>query len=82
MGCGPGANCWYLAREGFCVYRIDGSTIAIRRAKKRLNIEVKGWYGDFVTGDIINIPFNEQFFDLIIDVECLYANSIEDTKKY
>jgi 2-polyprenyl-3-methyl-5-hydroxy-6-metoxy-1,4-benzoquinol methylase len=29
VGCGTGANLWYLAREGFSVYGIDGSNVAI-----------------------------------------------------
>jgi len=78
VGCGPGANIWYLAREGFCVYGIDGSITAIKKAKNRLNREVKDWFGDFRVGDIVTLPFDEQFFDAVIDVECLYCNSIKD----
>jgi len=78
IGCGPGANLWYLAREGFCVYGIDGSITAIKKAKNRLNGEVKDWSGDLIVGDITTIPFNDQFFDAVVDVECLYCNSIED----
>ena len=39
IGCGPGANIWYMAREGFDVYGIDGSSIAIERARTRLKTE-------------------------------------------
>jgi len=28
IGCGPGANIWFMAREGFNVTGIDGSQIA------------------------------------------------------
>ena len=29
VGCGPGTNLWYLAREGFTIAGIDGSQNAI-----------------------------------------------------
>lgn len=81
VGCGPGANLWYLAREGFCVYGMDGSITAIKKAKNRLNDEVKDWCVDLIVRDIVNIPFDEQFFDAVVDVECLYCNSIENLDK-
>ena len=37
LGCGPGANIWYLAREKFNVHGIDGSKTAINKCIKRLN---------------------------------------------
>src|ERR1019366_523612 len=35
VGCGPGANVWFMAREGFTVSRIDGSATAIKQARER-----------------------------------------------
>ena len=36
VGCGPGGGpSWYIAREGFSYFGIDGSVIAIEKAKKR-----------------------------------------------
>ena len=34
IGCGTGCNLWFLAREGFQVFGIDGSKNAIARAIK------------------------------------------------
>lgn len=34
IGCGQGANTWYLANEKFNVYGFDGSESAIIKAKK------------------------------------------------
>ncbi len=39
VGCGPGANLWFMAREGFSVYGIDGSEHAIELARRRLDSE-------------------------------------------
>ena len=79
LGCGPGANIWYLSREGFDVYGIDGSNIAIKKAKKRLKKE--NLKATLILGDVINIPFKDNFFDLVFDIECLYSNSYLETKK-
>src|SRR5271155_1362805 len=39
IGFGPGANVWFMAREGFSVSGIDGSPTAIQRAQERLASE-------------------------------------------
>src|SRR5438105_645758 len=46
VGCGPGANLWYMAREGFSVFGIDGAPTALELARLRLDREVPGWSGE------------------------------------
>ena len=79
IGCGPGANLWFLAREGFCTYGIDGSISAIDLAKKRLDDEVGDWQGKVLHGDFLNLPFEGCFFDAVIDIEAITHNSFEDS---
>ena len=75
LGCGPGANCWYLAREGFSFIGIDGSNSAVQQAKERLNVEVPGWdnRGEILLGDITATDIGHEEFDAIIDNECVYC---------
>ena len=77
IGCGPGANIWFMAREGFNAVGIDGSYTAINRAKGRLQNE--NLNAQFIVGDIIKLPFENQKFNAIIDNECLYSNSEQNT---
>ena len=56
VGCGPGANLWFMAREGFTVYGIDGSQTAIDQARARLDAECPGWKGQLWCGDMGKIP--------------------------
>ncbi|MHB1101070.1 MAG: class I SAM-dependent methyltransferase [Burkholderiales bacterium] len=79
VGCGPGANLWYMAREGFSVYGIDGSATAIAQAKFRLDSECPGWTGDLKVGDIGTLDFEDGMFDAVIDNEAIYANSFENS---
>lgn len=81
VGCGVGANLWYLSREGFSVYGIDGSEIAVKKATQRLDNEIIGWTGEVIQGDILNIPYEDNFFDAVIDSEAIYANDFENAKK-
>jgi SAM-dependent methyltransferase len=74
VGCGPGANLWFIAREGFSVYGIDGSDTAIREARRRLDSECPGWTGELITSDIGKLPYPDGFFDGVIDVEAIYSN--------
>jgi SAM-dependent methyltransferase len=76
LGCGTGANMWYLAREGFSAYGIDGSKSAIEKAQKRLMSE--GLQADLRVGDVGNISavYTGTQFDAIIDVGCLQCNPL------
>jgi SAM-dependent methyltransferase len=83
LGCGPGANIWYLAREGFTIYGIDGSETAILNAKNRLESEsLESKIGELRVGDYFNEldHFRDNCFDAVIDVESLYCNSFEKSK--
>ena len=77
VGCGTGANLWFLAREGFNAYGLDGSKVAIDKATNFLKNE--GLYADLIEGDAMSLPYPDSKFDAVIDVECIYANSLKDT---
>lgn len=73
IGCGPGGGpSWYIAREGFSLFGIDGSQTAIDKAKKRFESEKLN--GIFVCGSIEELPWEDKFFDCVIDIACLQHN--------
>ena len=76
LGCGTGANTWFMAREGFDVYAIDGSETAIAIAKKRF--EEENLEADFRVGDFIDLDYADGFFDCVVDVASLQHNKMED----
>lgn len=78
VGCGAGANLWFLAREGFAAYGIDGSKVAITQTRNRCTEE--GWTAELRVGDIVRLPYEANCFDCVIDIECLYANSLADAR--
>lgn len=82
IGCGPGANLWYLAREGFAFAGIDGSPAAIDQARERLDTEIPGWTarGALHVGDITVLPFADAGFDAVIDNECVYCNGFAESQ--
>ncbi len=84
IGCGPGPNIWYLVREGFSVAGIDGSASAIQQAKSRLLAE--GLVSnpplvELTVGNFISLPWQNNTFDAVIDIEALYANKKTDIEK-
>lgn len=84
LGFGPGANLWYLAREGFCVNGIDGSKTACKHAIDRLKSEhLEKQISNFLVGDYYELleRFADESFDAIIDVESLCCNSYSRTKQ-
>jgi SAM-dependent methyltransferase len=73
LGCGPGANTWFLAREGFTVAGIDGSPTAIEQNRARLrseNLDAELRVGDFTE----RLPWDDGAFDAVLDNASLYAN--------
>jgi SAM-dependent methyltransferase len=80
LGSGPGANVWFLAREGFDVYGIDGSPTALEQARKRLKQE--GLETTLTLGDIVDLRnhYPTRHFDAVVDVACLQCNDIHSVK--
>lgn len=76
IGCGPGPNLWYLAREGFQIAGIDGSSHAIDTARQRLEAELSAAASsaDLKVGNFTTLPWGDEVFDLVLDIEALYAN--------
>jgi ubiquinone/menaquinone biosynthesis C-methylase UbiE len=75
IGCGSGANSWFLAREGYEVTAADASDLALQRC--RLRLEREGLNAEYVRCDAQHLPFRDNTFDCVVDLMCLYANSIE-----
>tara|TARA_B100000315_G_scaffold259837_1_gene317585 strand:- start:2309 stop:3004 length:696 start_codon:yes stop_codon:yes gene_type:complete len=79
VGCGPGANIWYLCREGYRVSGIDGSQTAINQAKNRLQSERllhETSAVDLQQGDFSMLPWADEAFDAVVDIEAVYANEM------
>jgi SAM-dependent methyltransferase len=80
MGCGTGANVWFLAREGFDAYGIDGSATAIRKGEQRLQKE--GLTAHLRVGDVLSLAEDcpAGHFDAVIDVGCLVCNRLAEVR--
>ena len=76
LGCGPGACTWYMAREGFAVSAIDGSSTAIAKLQARLAGE--GLSADAQVGDYLRLPWPDATFDGVIDNVSLCCNSFSN----
>jgi SAM-dependent methyltransferase len=76
VGCGPGANLWFLHREGYNVSGIDGSPAAIEQARLRIREENQniGYEPDLRVGNFAQLPWDPAAFDVVIDVFAVYAN--------
>jgi SAM-dependent methyltransferase len=76
IGCGPGPNIWFLAREGYAAAGIDGSATAIRQAGERLRAEGLP-AADLKVGNFTHLPWPDACFDAVVDVAALYANPMQ-----
>jgi ubiquinone/menaquinone biosynthesis C-methylase UbiE len=72
LGCGRGAHLWFLAREGFNAYGIDGSSSAVERARKALGRE--NLSANLEVGDFRSLPYPTAFFDAVIDAAAIQHN--------
>ena len=84
IGSGTGPNIWYLVREGFTVFGIEssptGREITLARIREE---ELDLDQSTILLGNYLEIidNFDNDYFDAIIDVESLYLNSYDATKK-
>lgn len=79
VGCGPGPNLWYLAREGFSVTGLDFSAVALDQARDRLAAETL--HATLHKGDVGNLPYPDAAFDCVFEIECLSALIRDDTRR-
>ncbi|PIP53115.1 SAM-dependent methyltransferase [Candidatus Beckwithbacteria bacterium CG23_combo_of_CG06-09_8_20_14_all_34_8] len=78
LGCGTGACTWFIAREGFSTYGIDGSKTAIEINRNRLDLE--NLKAELIVNDIAHMPWQNDYFDAVIDVDCLQCNNCKDSQ--
>ncbi|MBP7860907.1 class I SAM-dependent methyltransferase [bacterium] len=65
VGSGTGNNLWFLAREGWSAYGIEGSASAVEVAKTFLKQD--GLHAEIEVGNFTALPYSNNFFDLVID---------------
>jgi len=79
LGCGAGANLMYLAREGFNGYGIDGSITSIKYVEEKLKRE--NLTTNIIAGDFLSLPYDDKFFDGVIDAASIQHNNFETIKE-
>lgn len=79
LGCGQGANTWYIAREGFNTYAVDGSNSAVNKACRYL--EQNDLSAQFIVCDVVHLPYEDNFFDTVVDGAVLYSNKSDNIKR-
>src|SRR5579875_1763419 len=68
VGCGIGTEAVFLAVRGMQVTAVDISESAIKTAR-----DLAAVYGvevDFRVGDVLNLPFDDNAFDVVTDQGC------------
>jgi ubiquinone/menaquinone biosynthesis C-methylase UbiE len=72
LGFGGGNNIIFFSEEGFDTYGIEGSpsahSIAMKKLEKR-NLQAK-----LIVGDLVKLPYSDNYFDLVVDRESIYCN--------
>jgi SAM-dependent methyltransferase len=80
LGCGTGTNSIYLARHGWEVVGVDFSVLAIRRARRKAR--QAGVDCQFHHGDVTDLSFLAEPFDLALDIGCLHSLPPEAWGRY
>jgi SAM-dependent methyltransferase len=76
IGCGGGAQLWYLAVEGHQPVGLDFAPHALEQAAQLL--EKRRVRAPLVLGEVGAIPFEAESFDLVLDVQTLSHLHDED----
>ena len=84
VGCGAGANLWFMAREGFAVHGVERSATAVRLAQERLDRECPGWRergGRIDVGDMAHVDAPDASFDAVLDVVATCYASFDEASR-
>ncbi|MFQ5866778.1 MAG: class I SAM-dependent methyltransferase [bacterium] len=63
-GSGSGMVSMYLAKKDYCTHLLDISEPGVMLAKK--NYEINSIKGHFIRGNVINLPFRDNVFDIVM----------------
>jgi len=77
VGSGPGSTSWYLAREGYDVTAVDGSSQGIERLNERMRAE--GLFVRTAISDLASLPFPDGWFDCAVEVHSLMCNGAAES---
>ena len=80
LGCGDGSISLSLAQRGFDVCGIDISPTAISWAKEKA--QAQGLEAEFRTGSVVDLPYADDCFDVVIDADCSHCIIGEDRKLF
>jgi ubiquinone/menaquinone biosynthesis C-methylase UbiE len=80
VGCGSGNNLWMISNEGFKSYGMDISSNAISLAKKV--IKKKKLEANLKVGNMINLPYQNNYFDCVLDVFSSSSLDANEGKKF
>ena len=80
IGSGTGANLWFLQNEGLDVSGIDSSKTGIKESYKKLDLNGQS-PADLRVGNFSSLPWEQESFDLVVDVFALYANILPEIHK-
>lgn len=80
LGCGTGGDAVFLAQQGIETTGLDLSDAALALAQTRA--ETAGVRVRWVEGNVLNVPFDDESFDLVTDRGCLHHIPHADQPKY
>jgi len=81
LGCGPGANLCFLAKEGIAFDAVEGSPTAAAQAQFRLDGEHPGWRGRIAVGNFCHLPDDFTGYDFVLDSEAIYCNDFAESRQ-
>lgn len=78
LGCGSGANAWFLAREGFKVSGLDCSPKAIEHAQAKLALD--NLSAEFDVGLFEALPYPDEHFNCVVDSGGITSTPLETVR--
>jgi len=76
IGSGVGRNTIYLAKEGFSAFGVEATDSGIKISQRRQEIE--GVDAVFKKGNLTKIPFPEEYFDAVVDIQAIQHNTYRE----
>lgn len=73
-GCGSGRHTVYLASQGFEVFGLDIAPTGLSTTIQKLATE--GLTGHVTLADMLQLPYEDEFFDAIISVRVIHHNRL------